>query len=79
MVVITGGSAGIGRAAAARFATEGCAIAVLARGQDRLDATRRELEQLGARAQALAVDVAEADAVEKAAEQIESELGPIDV
>lgn len=77
--MITGGSAGVGRATARRFACECAAVAVLARGQDGLDATAREIEQAGARALTLSVDVADADAVTAAAEQIERELGPIDI
>jgi len=79
VVVITGGSAGIGRAAAQRFAAEGCAVAVLARGEERLEETRIELEALEVRVLTIPTDVADADAVEAAAERIEKELGPIDV
>ncbi len=79
VVVITGGTAGIGRAAATRFAQEGCDVAVLARGEERLDETRKELEALGVRALAIPTDVADADAVEQAAVRVENELGPIDV
>ena len=80
VVVITGGTAGVGRATARRFAAAGARIAVLARGQGGLDATARELPGLGARA-ALAIrcDGAEAAQVFAAAAQIEQELGPIDV
>jgi NAD(P)-dependent dehydrogenase (short-subunit alcohol dehydrogenase family) len=80
VVVITGGTAGVGRATARRFAGSGARIAVLARGQDRLEATARELSGLGARA-ALAIrcDVAEPAQVFAAAAQIEQELGPIDI
>jgi len=49
VVVITGGSAGIGRAAAQQFAARGCAVGLIARGQERLDNARAELEALGAR------------------------------
>ena len=79
MVVITGGSAGVGRATAARFAKEGDAVAVLARGEERLEETKRELESFGARALVHSVDVADAVAVEASADRIERELGPIDV
>ena len=78
-VVVTGGTAGIGRATAREFARHGCNVAVLARGQDGLDATRREIEDLGRRALAIATDVADWKAVEAAADQVERELGPIDV
>ncbi|NML15915.1 SDR family oxidoreductase [Azohydromonas caseinilytica] len=77
--VITGASAGIGRATAREFASQGWNVALLARGRDGLDAARAEAESLGVRALALKVDVADADAVEAAAAQVEAELGPIDV
>jgi NAD(P)-dependent dehydrogenase (short-subunit alcohol dehydrogenase family) len=80
VVVITGGTAGVGRATARRFAASGARIAVLARGADGLDATLRELPELGARgALALRCDVADATQVFAAAERIERELGPIDI
>ena len=79
IVVITGGTAGVGRALARKFADEGADVAVLARGQDGLDATVKEIQQRGQRALAVRVDVADADAVMQAAEHIERELGPIDV
>jgi NAD(P)-dependent dehydrogenase (short-subunit alcohol dehydrogenase family) len=80
VVVITGGTAGVGRATARRFAAAGARIAVLARGPDGLDATARELPELGARgALALRCDVADAAAVFAAADRIERELGPIDI
>ena len=80
VVVITGGTAGIGRATARRFAQDGAKVAVLARGQDGLDAVERELPALGARAVLpIACDVADAEAVFAAAELVERELGPIDI
>jgi NAD(P)-dependent dehydrogenase (short-subunit alcohol dehydrogenase family) len=79
VAVVTGGSAGVGRAAARAFADAGYDVAVLARGEERLDATRRDLEARGARALALPADVADADAVEQVAARVEEELGPIDV
>jgi NAD(P)-dependent dehydrogenase (short-subunit alcohol dehydrogenase family) len=79
-VVITGGTAGIGRATARRFAEDGCRIALLARDADRLDAAAKELEELGA-SQVLPVptDVADQDRVEAAASAVEEALGPIDI
>lgn len=79
VAVVTGGSAGLGRAAARAFADRGYDVAVLARGQGRLEATRRDLEERGVGALALTSDVADPDAVEEAAARIEAELGPIDV
>ena len=79
IVVITGGTAGVGRATAREFAGRGADVAVIARGADALEATRREIEEFGVRALALSADVADAAAIEGAAEQVEKSLGPIDV
>jgi NAD(P)-dependent dehydrogenase (short-subunit alcohol dehydrogenase family) len=79
VVVIAGGSAGAGRAAARTFAHRGAHVAILARGQERLDATCREIEGAGVRALGIVTDVADATAVDDAATRIEETLGPIDV
>lgn len=79
VVVITGASAGVGRATARAFAREGAKIGLIARGEDRLEATRREVDGLGGEALVLPLDVADADAVERAASQVERKLGEIDV
>ena len=79
VVVITGASAGVGRATARRFAEEGAAIALLARGRERLEAAARDVEDAGGLALVVPVDVADANAVDAAASQVEEELGPIDV
>ena len=79
VVVITGASAGVGRAVARRFARDGARLALLARGHDGLDAARREVEEAGGRALAIPADVADWDAVNAAANQVERELGPIDI
>ena len=78
-VVITGASAGIGRAAARRFAAEGYDVGLIARGRDGLQAAAAEVEEREARALVLPCDVANADAVEDAARQVEEQLGPIDI
>jgi NAD(P)-dependent dehydrogenase (short-subunit alcohol dehydrogenase family) len=79
VVVVTGGTAGVGRATARRFAAKGARVAVLARDPTRLGATERELRMLGTEALGVVTDVADADAVDAAADRIERELGPIDV
>lgn len=79
VVVVTGASAGLGRTIAWEFAKMGASVALLARGTDGLEGAKREVEQLGGKALALQVDVADAEAVERAADRIEAELGPIDV
>jgi short-subunit dehydrogenase len=79
VVVITGASAGVGRAAVREFAKHGAWIGLVARGKDGLEGARREVEAQGGRALVLPVDVADAKAVEAAAQQVEDELGPIDI
>lgn len=79
VVVISGGSAGIGRATARRFARQGSAVAVLARGDDGLRGTVADIEAAGAQGLGIAVDVADAEGVERAAQRIERELGEIEV
>jgi short-subunit dehydrogenase len=78
-VVITGASAGIGRAAARAFAARGERVGLIARGTQRLEAARREVEAAGGSGFAVPADVSDAEAVDRAAELIERELGPIDV
>jgi len=79
VVVITGGSAGLGRAAARAFAHKGAHVALLARGEERLSQAQREVESAGVRCLAVPTDVADASAVEDAATRIEETLGPVDV
>ena len=79
VVVITGASAGVGRATVREFAKRGAAIGLIARGREGLEGARREVEALGGQALVLPLDVADAEAVEAAAERVERELGPIDV
>ena len=79
IVVVTGASAGVGRAVVREFAREGAWVGLLARGEDGLAAAAREVEALGGRALALPTDVSDQPAVEAAADAVERELGPIDV
>lgn len=79
IVVITGASAGVGRATVRAFARRGAHIGLLARGEEGLQATRREVEAAGGKALALPTDVADAEQVQAAAEAVERELGPIDI
>lgn len=79
VVVITGASAGVGRAAAVAFAKRGDDVALLARGSAGLEGARREVEEYGVRALAVHCDVADHEAVEAAAERVEAQLGEIDV
>jgi NAD(P)-dependent dehydrogenase (short-subunit alcohol dehydrogenase family) len=78
VAVITGAGAGIGRATAAEFARNGFDVALLSRDPGRLAEAAAELRCFGARAIAIPTDVADAAAVDAAAEQVERELGPID-
>ncbi len=80
IVVVTGASAGVGRATAEEFAKQGYDVALLARDPDRLEGAAAELRSVhGVRTLAIPTDVANADAVENAATKVENELGPIDV
>jgi short-subunit dehydrogenase len=79
VVVITGAGAGVGRAVATEFARNGCDVALLSRDPDRLERAAAELRHFGVRALPIPTDVADAKAVDAAAERIEGELGPIDV
>jgi NAD(P)-dependent dehydrogenase (short-subunit alcohol dehydrogenase family) len=79
VVVVTGASAGVGRACAIRFAREGARVALIARGRAGLEGAAREVERAGGRALNLPCDVTNAADVEDAAERSERELGPIDV
>ena len=78
VAVVTGASAGVGRATALAFAEEGFDVALLARGRVGLEAAACEVEALGVRSLALPTDVASYDEVERAAAVAEHELGPID-
>jgi NAD(P)-dependent dehydrogenase (short-subunit alcohol dehydrogenase family) len=79
VVVVTGASAGVGRAVVRRFAQDKASIGLIARGEEGLEGTRRDVESAGGRALVCPCDVSDHQAVEDAAERIECELGPIDI
>ncbi|MGO8794908.1 MAG: SDR family oxidoreductase [Candidatus Sulfotelmatobacter sp.] len=79
VAVVTGASAGLGRAIAREFGRHGASVGLLARGVEGLQGAKREIEDAGGKALVLPTDVADADAVEAAAEAVEKELGPIDI
>ena len=79
VVVVTGASAGVGRAIAREFARHGAKVGLLARSQDGLDGAARDVERLGGRALAVVTDVSDDQQVEEAADRIERALGPIDI
>ena len=79
VVVVTGSSAGLGRAIAHGFAKRGARIGLIARNPEALEAAKKECEALGGQALVLPTDVADADAVDAAASRVEEEFGPIDV
>src|SRR3954451_11737652 len=78
-VVVTGATAGVGRAMFRRFAQRGADVALLARGESGLAAAAREVEAAGRRSLVVPTDVADAERVEAAASRVEDELGPIDI
>lgn len=77
VAVVTGASAGVGRATALEFARRGVNLGLLSRNQERLNSLVEDVAGYGVRALALVVDVADSDAVEAAAQRCEAELGPI--
>jgi short-subunit dehydrogenase len=79
IVVVTGASAGVGRATALEFAARGYDVAVLARHRGRLEAVAEQIRHHGVRAVSAVVDVADYRTVDAAAARVEQELGPIDV
>src|SRR5438270_9460157 len=79
VVVVTGASAGVGRAVVRAFTRRGAAIGLIARGEAGLQAAAAEVMQAGCRAVAVRTDVAEPAEVEAAAGRVEDQLGPIDI
>src|SRR4051812_10860318 len=79
VVVVTGGSAGVGRSIVAEFAQHGYDVAALARGEAGVDGAVKDVENAGGRALGIETDVADLAQVQRAADQVERELGPIDV
>jgi NAD(P)-dependent dehydrogenase (short-subunit alcohol dehydrogenase family) len=79
VVVITGASAGVGRATVHAFARRGAHIGLLARGRAGLEGASRDVEAIGGRALALQTDVSDPEQVDAAAAAVEREFGPIDV
>ena len=79
VVVVTGSSAGLGRAIAHAYAKRGARLGLLARNPEALQAAQRECEELGGQAIAIPTDVSDAEAVEHAATQVEERLGLIDI
>ena len=79
VVVVTGASAGVGRATAREFGKRGAKVILLAKGTEGLATTKREIEAAGGRALPIPTEVSDANAVEEEARRTEEEIGPIDV
>jgi NAD(P)-dependent dehydrogenase (short-subunit alcohol dehydrogenase family) len=79
VVVVTGASAGIGRATACLFGSRGAAVGLIARGRGGLDGAAREIQQAGGQALAIEADMSDYRQVNSAATQFEEALGPIDI
>ncbi len=79
VVVVTGATAGLGRAIVEAFARQGAHIGLLARGEQRLELTKARVEELGGKAIGISTDVADYDQIKQAAERVEQEFGPIDI
>ncbi len=79
IVVVTGASAGVGRAVARAFGKRRAKVGLIARGRDGLNAAKREIEEDGGEAIVLPLDVADDKAVDQAADEVEKTFGPIDI
>jgi NAD(P)-dependent dehydrogenase (short-subunit alcohol dehydrogenase family) len=79
VVVVTGASAGVGRAIVRAFARRGASIGLLARGQEGLEGAREDAERLGGKALVIPTDVADPEQIEQAARRVEETFGPIDI
>lgn len=79
VVMITGAGAGVGRAIVREFAERQAHIGLISRGKERLEAAKQEVEEKGGKAIVFPIDVADAEAVERAAQTLEDEFGPIDI
>lgn len=79
VVVVTGATAGVGRAVVREFGRHGACVGLIARNRNRLESAKQEVEDLGGQALCLPVDVSEAEEVDRAAQRVEAEFGPINV
>ena len=79
VIAITGASAGLGRSIAREFGKYGAKVALLARGEEGLEAARQEVEALGGEALIIPTDVGDAEQVDQAAQKVEAQWGPIDI
>lgn len=78
VAVVTGAGAGVGRATAREFARQGYDVGLIGRDMDRLEAAAREVRTFGCQAFTVSADVADAEAVDAAADAVERALGPIE-
>ncbi len=78
-IVVTGASAGLGRAIVREFAKHNVRLGLIARGQEGLDGARKEAENMGSQAMVLKADVSDASQLEAAAQKIEDQYGAIDI
>jgi short-subunit dehydrogenase len=79
VVVVTGASAGVGRATAVAFAQHNCRVVLISRDEAALESARREVEAAGGQGLAIVADVADSDALSRAADRVTAELGRIDI